>query len=220
MVLPAVLLGGARVLGTVAQVAGRAGTVAARAGGTAARVGSTASRVGSTAARVGSEAESAAGAVSRLPGGGAGSKISKVQSGMRLASQGGRQLSTAGHSVTSAQPNSRMVHQASGAPSQYGYNRGSPNSPQQFGDDSHYGMSAAPMHSGYSGLDSAEATTGVPVRRDGFGTPPPLSGNSFGTKNSAMAWRAPSTYIGSGGQGSFFEFGEKSQGAPFQRPQG
>ena len=201
MVLPAAVLGVARVAGSVAQVAGRVGSTAAKAG-------SSASKVGSAATRVGSATEGAASTLSK-----GASTASKVHTGTRLATQGGRELSHTAHNVTSSQPNSRMVHQASGADPRYGYNNGAPNSPQQF--DPHYGMAPAPMHSGYSGLDSAEATTGVPIRRDGFQTPAPLGANTLGSQAEMMAWKSKPQFIG-----TYMEFGEKKQGAAFQRPQG
>ena len=219
--LPAILLGAGRVVSTVASVAARAGTAAAEVGGTAARAGSAAAEVGSTAARVGSAASEAGGTVAR-----AGSTASRVSTTARTLSRGAshatRNISDNVHdAANNAQsPGRGASYSPSSAEPSYGY--GSPQrSPQFLNADPHYGVPTGPVHSGYSGLDNAEATTGTVIRRDPPPRPMPLNSSTISTMGRSMAWQAPSTLIGKGAQGSFFEFGGggSQQGAPY-RPQG
>lgn len=216
--LPAILLGAGRVASTVASVAARAGTAAAEVGGTAARAGSAAAEVGGTAARASSalgDAASTASTASRV--------ISGARGVSRGVSQATRPLSNAVHSAadkaSSSPPQRGSAYSPSAEPS-YGY--GAPQrSPQFLNADPHYGVPVGPVHSGYSGLDNAEATTGTVIRRDPPPRPMPLNSSTISTMGRSMAWQAPSTLIGKGAQGSFFEFGGggSQQGAPY-RPQG
>lgn len=194
-----------------------------RVAATAARVGSVAARAGSTAARAGAAAEGAAE--------GAASAASRTGS---LASSGGRALSTASRVARGARAGSHYLSDAShevsslgrgqssslpqGTNSSYAYGHSQP-SPQFMNADPHYGMPTGAMHSGYSGLDSAEATTGAVMRRDDPPRPLPLNSSTISTMGRAMAWHAPNTLIGKGAQGSFYDFGEQVQGSPY-RPQG
>lgn len=194
-----------RVAATVASTAARVGATAARAGGTAARAGGTASRIGT--------ASQTAGNASRA--------LTTARVAGRAVHQGTQSLSNVAQRATSATspaPQRGAAYSPQNAMPQYSYGNMTP-SPQFMNADPHYGMPVGQQHSGYSGLDSAEATTGAVMRRDAPARPMPLNSSTISTMGRAMAWQSPTTLIGKGAQGSFFDFGEQSQGSPY-RPQG
>ena len=202
--LAAVLPALGRAATTVGQVAGRAGTVAAEAGSTAGRAGTAASRVGSAASRVGSTASRMGSTAERTSRG-----MTVARTGSHAVSGGVRKVGGAVQDAADRQPQGRANFHPAGTQPNYAY--GPPPQSQQFMG----GPSVRRQDTGISGLDQAEATTGVPMRREGFQTPAPLGENTLGSQAEMMAWKSKPQFIG-----TYINFDKKSGGAAFQRPQG